>query len=129
MIHVGPTFLYSTGSIQWLLVTDVEMVKEILLNTSFNLGKPSYLSREMGPLLGQGIVSSSGLIWSHQRKIIAPELYLDKVKVSVQYTTILCSVEIMYCIEDKRKYMLLDLEGANDRHVCRGNGIQLSIVK
>lgn len=79
----GPTFLYSTGSIQWLLVTDVEMVKEILLNTSFNLGKPSYLSRDMGPLLGQGIVSSSGLIWSHQRKIIAPELYLDKVKAMV----------------------------------------------
>jgi cytochrome P450 len=56
-------------------------VKEIILNTSLNLGKPSYLSKDMRPLLGQGMVSSSGHIWAHQRKIIAPELYLNKVKV------------------------------------------------
>ncbi|KAL5057632.1 hypothetical protein RYX36_029236 [Vicia faba] len=65
------------------MVADMEMVKEILLNTSLNLGKPSYLSKDMGPLLGQGILSSSGPIWAHQRKIIAPELYLDKVKAMV----------------------------------------------
>jgi cytochrome P450 len=64
------------------MVADMEMVKEILLNTSLDLGKPSYLSKDMGPLLGQGILSSSGPIWAHQRKIITPELYLDKVKVS-----------------------------------------------
>nr|XP_004492274.1 cytochrome P450 714C2-like isoform X2 [Cicer arietinum] len=76
-------YLFSSGSIQWLMVADMEMVKEILLNTSLNLGKPSYLSKDMGPLLGQGILSSSGVIWAHQRKIIAPELYLDKVKAMV----------------------------------------------
>jgi cytochrome P450 len=88
MMHAGPTYLFSSGSIQWLMVTDMELVKEIILNTSLNLGKPSYLSKDMGPLLGQGIVSSSGLIWAHQRKIIAPEFYPDKVKVSLQYPTI-----------------------------------------
>jgi len=61
------------------------MVKDILTDTSLSLGKPSYLSEDMGPLLGQGIISSSGPIWAHQRKIITPELYLDKVKVSLQY--------------------------------------------
>ena len=66
-----------------MLVTDIEMVKEIIMYTSLNLGKPSYLSRDMGPLLGKGILTSSGSIWSRQRKIIAPELYLDKVKVSI----------------------------------------------
>ncbi|XP_058736876.1 cytochrome P450 714C2-like [Vicia villosa] len=79
----GPTYLFSSGSIQWLMVADMEMVKEILLTTSLNLGKPSYLSKDMGPLLGQGILSSSGPIWAHQRKIIAPEFYLDKVKAMV----------------------------------------------
>ncbi|PNX82608.1 cytochrome p450 734a1-like protein [Trifolium pratense] len=79
----GPIYLFSSGSIQWLMVADMEMVKEILLNTSLDLGKPSYLSKDMGPLLGQGILSSSGPIWAHQRKIIAPELYLDKVKAMV----------------------------------------------
>ncbi|XP_045798276.1 cytochrome P450 714C2-like [Trifolium pratense] len=79
----GPTYLFSSGSVQRLMVTDMELVKEILLNTSLNLGKPSYLSKDMGPLLGQGIVSSSGPIWVHQRKIIAPELYPDKVKAMI----------------------------------------------
>ncbi|KAL4600212.1 hypothetical protein ACB092_11G182000 [Castanea dentata] len=76
----GPIFLYSSGNIQLLCITDPEMVKEISLCTSLSLGKPSYLSKDRGPLLGQGILSSNGAIWAHQRKIIAPELYIDKVK-------------------------------------------------
>jgi len=86
--------LFSSGSIQWLMVTDVEMVKEIVLNTSLILGKPSFLSKDNRPLLGKGILSSSGLFWAHQRKIIAPELYLDKMKVSQVYT--------LYILPDKR---------------------------
>lgn len=69
--------MYSSGTIQILCVTDADMVKEI----SLNLGKPSYLSKDHGPLLGQGIFSSNGPYWAHQRKIIAPEFYLNKVKV------------------------------------------------
>ncbi|XP_004515309.1 cytochrome P450 714C2-like [Cicer arietinum] len=79
----GPIYLFSSGSIQWLMVTDTDMVKEIVLNTSLNLGKPSFLSKDNGPLLGQGILSSSGIFWAHQRKIIAPQLYLDKMKAKV----------------------------------------------
>ncbi|KAF3445617.1 hypothetical protein FNV43_RR10793 [Rhamnella rubrinervis] len=80
---LSPFFIYSTGSIQVLCITDAEMVKEVGLCTSPNLGKPSYLSKDRGPLLGLGILSTSGSIWAHQRKIIAPELYLDKVKSMV----------------------------------------------
>ncbi|XP_047947535.1 cytochrome P450 714C2-like [Salvia hispanica] len=76
----GSTFLYSTGAIQLLCITDAEMVKEMSLCTSLNLGKPSYLSTERGPLLGRGILSSNGPYWAHQRKIIAPEFYLERVK-------------------------------------------------
>ena len=75
------SYIYSSGNIQLLCITDPEMVKEISLCTSLNLGKPSYLSKDRGPLLGQGILLSNGAIWAHQRKIIAPELYIDKVKV------------------------------------------------
>ncbi|XP_068330919.1 cytochrome P450 714C2-like isoform X1 [Pyrus communis] len=76
----GPIFMYSTGIIQHVSVSDVEMVKELSL-TSLNLGQPAYkLSKDRKPLLGQGILSSNGPIWSHQRKIIAPEFYSDKVK-------------------------------------------------
>lgn len=86
-IYAGPTYMFSSGSIQWLMVSDIDMVKDVIMHTSLNLGKPTYLSKDMGPLLGKGIITSSGPIWSHQKKIIAPELYLDKVKVSVFYPT------------------------------------------
>ncbi|EXC36468.1 Cytochrome P450 734A2 [Morus notabilis] len=76
----GPVFMYELGNMQFLCITDAEMVKEVSVYTSLNLGKPSYLSKEHGSLLGQGIISSSGPIWAHQKKIIAPEFYLDKVK-------------------------------------------------
>ncbi|MBA0772354.1 hypothetical protein Gotri_007745 [Gossypium trilobum] len=76
----GSMFLYSTGNLQLLCTTDMEMVKEIGLHKSLSLGKPSYVTKDRGPLLGQGILSSSGPIWSHQRKIIAPEFFPDKVK-------------------------------------------------
>jgi hypothetical protein len=33
-------------------------------------------------LLGNGIVRSNGLVWAQQRKIVAPEFYMDKVKVT-----------------------------------------------
>ncbi|KAL6130534.1 hypothetical protein ACLB2K_068913 [Fragaria x ananassa] len=76
----GPIFTYSTGSIQLLSVTEIEMVKEISMCTSLILGRPAYMSKDLKPLLGQGIISSSGQTWSHQRKIISPEFYSDKVK-------------------------------------------------
>ncbi|XVF79698.1 hypothetical protein PTKIN_Ptkin15bG0010300 [Pterospermum kingtungense] len=75
-----PVFAYSTGYIQFLCVTDIEMVKEINLCTFLSLGKPSFLSKYFGPLIGEGILASSGQIWDQYRKILAPELYLDKVK-------------------------------------------------
>ncbi|KAG2672066.1 hypothetical protein I3843_13G021300 [Carya illinoinensis] len=76
----GPVFMFSIGSIQILWAGDIEMVKDIGLCTSLNLGKPSYITKERGALVGQGIASSSGPLWAHQRKIIAPEFYMDKVK-------------------------------------------------
>ncbi|KNA19676.1 hypothetical protein SOVF_059410 [Spinacia oleracea] len=79
-ILYGPVFTYSTGRMQILCITDPNVVKEIILCSSIDLGKPSYLSKERGPLLGQGVISSSGSLWSYQRKIIAPEFFPNKVK-------------------------------------------------
>ncbi|KAI4372666.1 hypothetical protein MLD38_010869 [Melastoma candidum] len=75
----GPNFIYSMGQIPFLCVTDMDLVKELCLSTTPSLGKPLYLSRDLGPLFGEGIVSSSGPSWTFQRKIVAPQLYLDKV--------------------------------------------------
>ncbi|KAJ0985343.1 hypothetical protein J5N97_003699 [Dioscorea zingiberensis] len=76
----GPLFMYSTGSIQLLYVSHPDIVKEMGLYKSLDMGKPSYLSKDRGALLGKGILTSNGDLWTHQRKVIAPEFYADKVK-------------------------------------------------
>ncbi|XP_010922815.1 cytochrome P450 714C2 [Elaeis guineensis] len=76
----GPTFIYSTGSMQLLHVGHPDLVKEISICKSFDLGKPSYMQKERGALFGEGIITSNGAVWAHQRKIIAPEFFMDKIK-------------------------------------------------
>ncbi|XP_059664360.1 cytochrome P450 714C2-like [Cornus florida] len=76
----GNLFVFSLGSTQILYVNQADLVKEITTYTSFDLGKPTYHSKEFGPLFGDGILASNGPTWAHRRKILAPELYMDKVK-------------------------------------------------
>jgi hypothetical protein len=80
---LGSIYLYSTGSIQVLNVTDPNMVKELANCKSLDLGKPCYLQKERGALLGMGILTSNGDLWVHQRKVIAPELFMERVKVII----------------------------------------------
>lgn len=84
MFHTmsGSIYLYSTGSIQALNITDPDMVKELANCKSLDLGKPSFLQKERGALLGMGILTSNGELWEHQRKVIAPEFFMEKVKVN-----------------------------------------------
>jgi len=48
--------------------------------------------KELGALLGMGILTSNnGDLWAHQRKVIAPEFFMDKVKVKFSLNNrILC---------------------------------------
>ncbi|XAR58817.1 hypothetical protein NMG60_11014366 [Bertholletia excelsa] len=80
MKQYGQVFMFSLGNIQILHVNDPDMVREITTCTSLDLGKPTYQQKERGALLGQGILTSNGTVWAHQRKILAPELYMEKVK-------------------------------------------------
>ncbi|KAE8690535.1 putative VIRB2-interacting protein 2 [Hibiscus syriacus] len=77
---VREVFMFSLGNTQILFVNQRDVVKEITTCTSLALGKPSYQQKEFCTLLGQGILTSNGALWAHQRKILAPELYMDKVK-------------------------------------------------
>ncbi|CAK7340024.1 unnamed protein product [Dovyalis caffra] len=76
----GTVYTYSTGLRQHLYVNQPELVKEMNQMITLDLGKPSYLTKRVAPLLGNGIVRSNGLVWAQQRKIVAPEFYMDKVK-------------------------------------------------
>ncbi|CAD6258645.1 unnamed protein product [Miscanthus lutarioriparius] len=76
----GSIYLYSTGSIQSLFVTDPDMVRELANCKSLDLGKPRYLQKQLGALLGTGILTANGDLWAHQRKVIASHFFMDKVK-------------------------------------------------
>lgn len=73
--------MYSLRNMPILYVSDPDLVKEIGLCTSLDLGKPSHLQREQWPLFGHGIFRTNGPDWAKQRKIIAPSFFMDKVKV------------------------------------------------
>ncbi|XP_039067125.1 cytochrome P450 714B2-like [Hibiscus syriacus] len=76
----GPTFMLSMGNIQVLHMSHPDVVKEIAAYTSFDLGRPTYQKKGLHPLFGEGIVHANGAVWAHQRKVMAPEFYMDKVK-------------------------------------------------
>ncbi|KAG8375396.1 hypothetical protein BUALT_Bualt10G0095800 [Buddleja alternifolia] len=76
----GSSYTFSLGKMQILYVSNPDLVKEITKCTSLDLGRPSYQQKELGPLLGQGILTSNGPVWALQRKIMAPELFMDKIK-------------------------------------------------
>lgn len=76
----GQVFMFSTGSTVILHVTQPDMVREITTCTNPDLGKPLYQARNLGPLLGEGILTSNGHDWIYQRKILAPQLFMEKVK-------------------------------------------------
>ncbi|CAN6295217.1 unnamed protein product [Urochloa humidicola] len=76
----GPVFTYSMGNVVFLHVSRPDVVRDINLCVSMDLGKSSYLKATHEPLFGGGILKSNGAAWLHQRKIIAPEFFLDKVK-------------------------------------------------
>ncbi|KAL8051076.1 hypothetical protein ABFX02_06G122000 [Erythranthe guttata] len=76
----GPVYTYSTGNKQHMYVNHPELVKEMNHCISSELGKPSYITKRLAPMLGNGILRSNGHVWAQQRKIVAPEFFMDKVK-------------------------------------------------
>ncbi|XP_030925579.1 cytochrome P450 714A1-like isoform X1 [Quercus lobata] len=76
----GPVYMYSTGSKQHMYVSEPELLRELGLIKSLDLGRPSYLAGAFQPLLGDGIIRANGSNWAYQRKLIAPEFFLNKVK-------------------------------------------------
>ncbi|GAA0184190.1 oxygenase [Lithospermum erythrorhizon] len=80
----GDIYTYRTWNRQHVYVNHPELVKEMNQSGSFNLGKPSYVTKRLAPLLGNGILRANDHLWAQQRKIIAPEFFGDKVKVVIK---------------------------------------------
>ncbi|KAK7266926.1 hypothetical protein RIF29_19587 [Crotalaria pallida] len=76
----GSIFMYSTGTKQHLYVENPELIKEMNMHTSFDLGRPLYLNKILRPMLGSGILRVNGLEWNFQRNLIGPHFFLSKIK-------------------------------------------------
>ncbi|CAK9144620.1 unnamed protein product [Ilex paraguariensis] len=76
----GELFVFSLGNSHIVYVNQPDLIKEITTHTTYDLGKPSYHRKEFGPLLGDGILTTNGPTWAYHRKVLAPELYMEKVK-------------------------------------------------
>ncbi|XP_030489461.2 cytochrome P450 714A1 [Cannabis sativa] len=79
----GLLYTYSTGMRQHLYINQPELVKEMNQSLTLELGKPTYVTKRLAPMLGNGILRSNGHLWAQQRKIVAPEFFMDKVKEMV----------------------------------------------
>ncbi|KAK8478342.1 hypothetical protein V6N13_144557 [Hibiscus sabdariffa] len=76
----GQSFLFALGRSQFMYVADTNFVREINCFTSLDMGKPAYLRKDRGALLGKGLITTNGPVWYYQRKTIAPHLFMDRVK-------------------------------------------------
>ncbi|XP_022750367.1 cytochrome P450 714A1-like [Durio zibethinus] len=76
----GVIYTYSTGLRQHLYVNDLEVVKEMNQLNTLHLGKAPYMTKALKSMLGNGIIRANGHFWAHQRNIIAPQFFMDKVK-------------------------------------------------
>eukprot|EP01018_Ginkgo_biloba_P028557 Gb_04119 [translate_table: standard] len=77
----GKRFVYWMGSTPILYIQDADLIKEISLSRSLNLGKPSIIKEARASLFGiKGLLLADGKHWAHQRKVAAPALYMDKIK-------------------------------------------------
>lgn len=74
-------FSYSIGNMVFVHASRADVVRDLGLSVSaLDLGKSSYMKATHRPLFGDGILKSSGETWAHQRKLLAPEFFPDKVK-------------------------------------------------
>ncbi|XP_044396287.1 cytochrome P450 714C3 isoform X1 [Triticum aestivum] len=80
----GSVFLYSSGGREILHVSQPDMVKDIDHWTPSELGKPNYLKKTRKALLGGGLLTVNGDEWAYQRKTMAPEFFMDKIKGMIQ---------------------------------------------
>lgn len=76
----GDMYTFSLGITPVLVVNNYQVLKEMCKCISLDFGKPSYQTKDLESLLGTGILSSNGRLWAHQRKIIAPELFIHRVE-------------------------------------------------
>ncbi|EFJ28869.1 hypothetical protein SELMODRAFT_440934 [Selaginella moellendorffii] len=75
----GKRFLaWSVGWEPFVSISEPELIHEILNSTDFE--KSGIQNRFMMPLFGRGLVMATGKAWDHQRRLLNPAFYVERIK-------------------------------------------------
>jgi cytochrome P450 len=73
MIYNRLLFLHS------FLINKPEYIEHVLLTNHANYSKSHFLRRMLGPILGNGLLTSEGELWRRQRRIAAPAFHNKRI--------------------------------------------------
>ncbi len=74
-------YIYARTWVQdFMMVSDPEGIKHVLLDNAANYEKSIQLQRLMRPALGNGLVTSEGPSWRFQRRVAAPMFQLRRIQ-------------------------------------------------
>ena len=76
----GNVVAYRIGPVRCALITDPELIADLLLRSGKRLKKSS-AEQMLRPLVGNGIFLSEGAKWVQQRRLVAPPFHRDAVRV------------------------------------------------
>ncbi|KAJ3687592.1 hypothetical protein LUZ61_016756 [Rhynchospora tenuis] len=77
----GYPFVYWFGSMPRLVITDPDLVKTVLLDTTGLFRKRQSANNPLArQLIGEGLPGLDGSKWAHHRRIIAPAFNMERVK-------------------------------------------------
>lgn len=78
----GKTFLYWFGPNPRLAISDPDMIKEVLVNSSGSFQKIPFTPLTKN-LFGEGLVGLEGDEWAFHRRIVNQAFKVERVKVGI----------------------------------------------
>jgi cytochrome P450 len=82
----GDVVEVALGPMEATLVSDPDMVEDILVTRNRLWQKDIFLQTSLRPVLGQGLLSSEGDFWRRQRRLAQPAFHRDRI---ASYATIM----------------------------------------
>lgn len=77
----GKTYVYWFGSRARLVISDLDMIKEVLMNTGGGSFKKVAQNPQANQLFGEGLVVLEGEKWAFHRRITNQAFNMERVKV------------------------------------------------
>lgn len=90
--------LLNVAGQKWYLITDPDAVEYVLVTNSRNFNKGFFYDR-VRPLFGNGLVTSEGDFWRHQRRLIQPAFHRARIN---SYAKIMSDYAEEMVVEDWR---------------------------